>query len=113
MKKNIEKDKFLLEIDIATGDKNIPIRTLSFKYGSLKLLRQGRKRKESQYFCILDDRKYIKNGNGEYEPFGVFGNAAIPLSILKAAARRLELEEQEKKDWNSPLVSKHIPMSWK
>lgn len=73
---------------------------------------QGRERKEQQFFCILDERKYMLNDNGEYEPFVVFGKSAIKLSELKAAVRYLELKEQERGDNNRPTVSKSIKKTW-
>lgn len=108
----VEKKKFKLELDIATGMSDFPIKMATYYFSSLKLLRQGRERKEQQFFCIIDERKYMLNENGEYEPFVVFGKSAIGLPELKAAVEYLELKEQERGDNNCPTVSKGIKKTW-
>ena len=67
-----QKYKFKLELDVATGIDSFPMRTLSFGYNTLKMLRQAAARKKEKYF-VLGERKYIQNDKGEYEPFAVFG----------------------------------------
>ena len=89
------KYRFKLELDVATGIESFPMRTLSFGYKTLKMLRQAAARKKERYF-VLGERKYIQNDKGEYEPFAVFGTTIVPLSQLMAAAVRLQMEEEEK-----------------
>lgn len=110
--KQVGKKKFKLELDIATGMSEFPLKMATYYFSSLKLLRQGRERKEQQFFCILDERKYMLNDNGEYEPFVVFGKSAIKFSELKAAVRYLELKEKERGDNNCPTVSNGIKKTW-
>ena len=62
------KYRFKLELDVATGIESFPMRTLSFGYKTLKMLRQAAARKKERYF-VLGERKYIQNDKGEYEPF--------------------------------------------
>ena len=89
-----KKYKFKLELDVATGVDSFPMRTLSFGYNTLKMLRQAAVRKKERYF-VLGERKYIQNDKGEYEPFAVFGTTIVTLSQLMAAAVRLQMEEEE------------------
>lgn len=107
----VKPGMFKLEIEVVEVGLAIP-KTLRFYYSSLKMLRQGSSRKNEQYL-VLDERKYIRDKNGEYEPFAVFEKSIVTLSQMKAAVARLELEEQEKKDFYSPQQSKLIPQSWK
>ena len=80
------KYRFKLEPDVATGIESFPMRTLSFGYKTLKMLRQAAARKKERYF-VLGERKYIQNDKGEYEPFAVFGTTIVPLSQLMARRR--------------------------
>lgn len=105
------KKRFKLELEVL-AEGNPPIRILTLYFSNLKLLRQGQQRKNQQYI-IIDQRKYMLNEKGEYEPFAVFGKSAIKLSDLKAAVKRLELEEKEKGDLYNPQLSRKIPKTWK
>lgn len=49
-----------MELDVATGIDSFPMRTLSFGYNTLKMLRQAAARKKEKYF-VLGERKYIQN----------------------------------------------------
>lgn len=106
------KYRFKLELDVATGIESFPMRTLSFGYKTLKMLRQAAARNKERYF-VLGERKYIQNDKGEYEPFAVFGTTIVPLSQLMAAAVRLQMEEEEKYHPDQPEKSKQIPKTWK
>ena len=44
------KYRFKLELDVATGIESFPMRTLSFGYKTLKMLRQAAARKKERYF---------------------------------------------------------------
>lgn len=61
-----KKYKFKLELDVATGIDSFPMRTLSFGYNTLKMLRQAAARKKERYF-VIGERKYIQNDKGKYE----------------------------------------------
>ena len=106
------KYRFKLELDVATGIESFPMRTLSFGYKTLKMLRQAAARKKERYF-VLGERKYIQNDKGEYEPFAVFGTTIVPLSQLMAAAVRLQMEEEEKYHPDQPEKSKQMPKTGK
>lgn len=107
-----DKKKFKLELDVATGISSFPMRTLSFGFNTLKMLRQAVVRKKERYW-VVGDRKYILNEKGEYEPFAVFGTSIVTLSQLMAAAVRLQMEEEEKFHPDQPEKSKKIPITWK
>ena len=80
---------YKLEVDVVV-DAVVPLKTLSFYFNSLKLLRQGSDRKEQQYF-VMSERKYLLNEVGVYEPFVVFGKSEVSLSVMKKAVLRLEI----------------------
>lgn len=107
-----KKYKFKLELDIATGLDSFPLRTVSFGYNTLKMLRQAVLRKRKRHL-VLGERKYVQNDKGEYEPFAVFGTTIVPLSQLMAATVRLQMEEEEKYHPDQPEKSKQIPKTWK
>lgn len=107
-----KKHKFKLELDVATGIISFPMRTLSFGYSTLKMLRQASARKQKRFF-VVGERKYILNERGSYEPFAVFGTTTVTLSQLVAAAARLQMEEEEKYHPDQPEKSKLIPKTWK
>lgn len=102
-----KKYKFKLELDVATGVDFFPMRTLSFGYNTLKMLRQAAARKKERYF-VIGERKYTQNDKGEYEPFAVFGTTIVPLSQLMAAAVRLQMEEEEKYHPDQPTNRRRV-----
>lgn len=106
-----QKLPFKLETEIFVFGQSLPALKITY-YSSLKLLRQGSTRIDSQY-TVIDERKYMLNDRGEYEPFVVFGKSAIGYSELKGAVQRLELEEQEKSDPRAKPFSRSIPKTWK
>jgi hypothetical protein len=107
----VEHKSYKLEIDVVV-DAVVPLKTLSFYFNSLKLLRQGSDRKEQQYF-VMSERKYLLNDAGVYEPFVVFGKSEVSLSVMKKAVLRLELEEKEKGDFYALQKSNGIVKTWK
>lgn len=91
-------DRFKLELDIV-----IPLpRTVTYKFKTLKVLRQWQKRHEDLFFFCINSRMYQLSSSGIWEKFTVIGKNIVTenqLETILSAMKAKSINELNPDEW--------------